>query len=187
VVSVIGDSYTSGGGKNRWPDLIAARTGWTVHVDAADGSSYLIGGYNGSDYSGPRFPDQVRKLAPQHPDLVIIMGSRNDLGRTDPPYPQVVRRTLAAIRAAVPLTPMLVVGSFWVDAHPPLGLTYIHDVLRAATRAISCASFLNPVQEGWFAGTDSALIGPDGQHPTVAGLRHVADLYQRDLKRLGYL
>jgi lysophospholipase L1-like esterase len=187
VVSVIGDSYTTGGGAERWPTRLASRTGWTIHVDGADGSGYMIGGYTGHDFSGPRFPDQVRKLAPQRPDLVIIMGSRNDIGHTDPPYPTVVRDTLAAIRRAVPRTPLLVVGSYWVDAHPPMSLQYIHDVLRAATAKIPCASFLDPVKEGWFAGDTSKLIGPDGQHPTVAGLRHVADRYERDLIRLGYL
>lgn len=186
VVSVIGDSYTTGGGRERWPDAIARRTGWDVQVDGADGSSYQIGGYTGHDFSGPKFPDQVVRLAPQHPDLVIIMGSRNDMNHIEPPYPTIVQDTLRAIRRAVPLTPVLVVGSFWPNSTPPDSLFRIHAILKAAAARISCSSFLDPIAEGWFAHPEG-LIGPDGEHPTVAGLRHVADLYQRDLTRLGYL
>lgn len=183
---MIGDSYTTGGESENWPDAVARRTGWTVHVDGAAGSSYTIGGFTGKDFTGPRFPDQVAKLAPQHPDLVIIMGSRNDIGHTDDPYPQVVNDTLRAIRAAVPRTPLLVVGSYWPDANAPESLLYIHDVLKKATARIACSSFLDPVVEGWFD-KPAGLFGPDGEHPTVAGLRRVAALYLRDLTRLGYL
>jgi acyl-CoA thioesterase-1 len=183
VVSVIGDSYTTGGGADRWPDVLARRTGLTFLVD---GAGYMIGGFTGKDFTGPRFPDQVKRLAPQRPDLVVIMGSRNDINHTDGPYPRVVADTLQAVRRAVPTTPLLVIGSYWVDAHAPESLRYIHDVLRSATSKVTCSSFVDPVEEGWFDRPEG-LIGGDGEHPTAAGLKRVADLVQRDLTRLGYL
>ncbi|MCU1596036.1 MAG: hypothetical protein JWO12_3428 [Frankiales bacterium] len=186
MVSVIGDSYTTGGGVNSWPKQLARRARLTAFLDAADGSGYMIGGFTGHDFSGPRFPDQVAKLRPQRPDLVIIMGSRNDITHTDPPYPSVVLKTLQAIRAAVPTAPLLVVGSFWPDAHASVSMLYVHQVLREATAMIPCASFLDPVEEGWFD-RPAGYFGSDGEHPNAAGIDRVADLYVRDLRRLGYL
>lgn len=187
VVSVIGDSYSSRGGARGWPAQLARRAHLTVHVDAVDGSGYVAPGLNGQYYNGLRFPDQVPKLRSQRPDLVIIMGSANDIHHTDPPqYPAAVARTLAAIRRTAPTASLLVVGTFWPGPNPPGSVYYIHDVLRDAAADVACASFLDPVKEGWFAHPEG-YFGPDGEHPNDVGLDRVTDLYVRDLRRLGYL
>ena len=109
VVSVIGDSYTTGEpgkggiGPKGWPAILARRTGWTVHKDAQGASGYLSKGFTGKYYDGLIYLDQVRKLPAQHPDLVIVFGSANDLRHTEPPYfVDYVRRTLQAVRKAAP-------------------------------------------------------------------------------------
>lgn len=194
VVSVIGDSYTTGSpgkggvGEKGWPALLARRTGWTVHKDAQGASGYLSKGFTGKAYDGLIYLDQVRKLPAQHPDLVIVFGSDNDLRHTEPPYfADKVDETLRAVRQAAPQAQLVVATSFWEDDHPSEEMLYIRDVQKRATARIGCAVFLDPIAEGWFGERYKYLIYPHDDHPTDAGHARLADLWERDLRRLRLL
>jgi lysophospholipase L1-like esterase len=194
VVSVIGDSYTTGEpgkggvGTKGWPAILAKRTGWTVFKDAQGASGYLSQGFTGKAYDGLVYLDQVRKLPAQHPDLVIVFGSDNDLRHTAPPYfVDKVRQTLQAVHQAVPRAYLVVATSFWEDDAPPPEMRYIRDVEKRETTRIPCAVFLDPIAENWFGAARKDLIVPHDDHPTDAGHVHLANLWQRDLRRLGLL
>lgn len=194
VVSVIGDSYTTGEpgkggvGAKGWPAILARRTGWTVFKDAQGASGYLSKGFTGKAYDGLIYLDQVRKLPAQHPDLVIVFGSANDLRHTEPPYfVDYVRRTLQAVRRAAPGAYVVVATSFWYDDHPPQEMLYIGQVEKAETKRLGCAVFLDPIAEKWFGDRYRYLFVPNNDHPTNAGHLRLADLWQRDLGRLGLL
>jgi hypothetical protein len=194
VVSVIGDSYTTGEpgkggiGAKGWPAILAKRTGWTVFKDAQGASGYLSKGFTGKAYDGLIYLDQVRKLPAQHPALVIVFGSDNDLGHTGPPYfVDKVRQTLEAVHQAAPQAYLVVATSFWEDDAPPPEMLYIRDVEKRETSRVPCAVFLDPIAENWFGAARKNLIVPNDDHPTDAGHVHLANLWQRDLRRLGLL
>ncbi len=194
VVSVIGDSYTTGEpgkggvGAKGWPAILARRTGWTVHKDAQGASGYLSKGFTGKYYDGLIYLDQTKKLRAQHPDLVIVFGSANDLRHTEPPYfVDYVRRTLQAVRREAPNAYVVVATSFWYDDHPPQEMLYIGQVEKAEVKRLGCAVFLDPIAESWFGDRYRYLFVPNNDHPTDAGHLRLADLWQRDLGRLGLL
>jgi len=194
VVSVIGDSYTTGEpgkggvGAKGWPAILAGRTGWTVHKDAQGASGYLSKGFTGKYYDGLIYLDQVKKLPAQHPDLVIVFGSANDLRHTEPPYfVDYVRRTLQAVRKAAPDAYVVVATSFWYDDHPPQEMLYIGQVEKSEVKRLGCAVFLDPIAEKWFGDAYRYLFVPHNDHPTDAGHLRLADLWERDLRRLGLL
>ena len=192
VVSVIGDSYTTGEpgkggvGAKGWPAILARRTGWTVYKDAMGASGYLSKGFTGKAYDGPIYLDQTKKLAAQKPDLVIVFGSANDLRHTEPPYfVDYVRRTLQAVRREAPQAYVVVATSFWYDDQPPDEMLYIGQVEKAEVKRLGCAVFLDPIAEKWFGDAYRYLFYPHNDHPTDAGHLRLADLWQRDLQRLG--
>ena len=191
VVSVIGDSYTTGSpgkggiGEKGWPSILARRQGWTVHKDAQGASGYLSQGFTGKAFDGLLFIDQVRKLPAQDPDLVIVFGSDNDRGHTEGPwYERKVRETLAAVKAAAPDAYLVVATTFIHADEPSPELDLIRDVEQRETARIPCAVFVDPMAEAWMGTKHADLIYPHDDHPTDAGHLHLANLWERDLRRL---
>jgi lysophospholipase L1-like esterase len=194
VVSVVGDSYTTGEpgkggvGERGWPAILAGRLGWTVHKDAQGASGYLSQGFTGKAYDGLLYVDQVAKLPAQKPDLVIVFGSDNDRGHTDGPYfEDKVRETLAAVKKAVPDADLLVATTFIHADAPSRELDYIRDVEKRETARIRCAVFVDPMAEHWFGSATAHLFYPNDDHPTDAGHLRLANLWQKTLTRLGYV
>lgn len=194
VVSVIGDSYTTGErskggvGEKGWPAILARRTGWTVFKDAQGASGYRSQGFTGKYYDGLVYKEQVAKLPAQRPDLVIVFGSSNDIGHLkEPGFDKDVAATLQAVRAAAPEAYVVVATTFWGYDDPPAELLRIRDIQKQATADLGCADFLDPIADAWIGQRYHFLIVPGDDHPTDAGHVRLADLWQRDLTRLGFL
>jgi lysophospholipase L1-like esterase len=68
---------------------------------------------------------------------------------------------------------LVVLAPIWSNAWPPARCLDLRDHLRQKARSIG-AIFVDPLREGWFAGSHHQLIGPDGLHPTDAGHRYIA-------------
>jgi hypothetical protein len=195
VLSIIGDSYTTGdpvkggAGAKGWPAIIGKRTGWTVYKNAQGASGYLSHGFTGKAFDGLIFLDQVKKLPAQHPDLVIVFGSDNDLRHTEPPwFVEYVRKTLQAVHKAAPQAYLVVATSFWYDDNPPAEMLYIGKVEKSETSRIKCAVFLDPIAEKWMGSAHrDVYYYPHNDHPTDAGHLHIADMWERDLRRLNLI
>jgi lysophospholipase L1-like esterase len=189
TVAVVGDSYTTGiataGGQGAkgWPALLAQQTGWHVVLDAVVGAGYVAPGFDGVGYHGPTFVDLVKRVPAQHPDLVIVFGSLNDVGRTGAAYGRAVDGVLAA--AARTGARVVVATTFWTDDSPSAELLAMRDTTRQATARVRCAAFVDPLAERWFGTAYKGLIAEDGEHPTDAGHERLAQLWRTDLQRLG--
>ena len=189
-VSVVGDSYTSGlpetggVGPKGWPALLAQRTGWRVTTHALTGSGFIAPGLgkDGKTYDGPTFVDLAREVG--RSDLVLVFGSLNDLqylgesGATAR-YQVAVGKVLASVRSKAP---RVVVATTFAIGAPTRSLSEMRDRTRRLSRG-RCTDFLDPLDEGWFL--DGQLIAGDGEHPSDAGHVRLADLWLRDLTRLG--
>ncbi len=179
LIYVIGDSYTGGslmdsGPNYHWPRVMAAamnRGGRRVdfEADGVGGSGYV----NGAD-SGVAFPDRVDQVDPDA-DLVIVFGSRNDGGRADAAaIADVATATFDEIMSVAPGAELLVIAPPWIDENVPDTIVQLRDGLEAAAASVG-ATFLDPIEDGWFFGADAALIGDDGVHPTNEGHEYMAD------------
>ncbi len=177
-VLVIGDSYTSGydgsgigsAGWARLAERDLRADGGRLHLDvaAAGGSGYVAAGP-----SGNTFADLAEQAAPGY-DLAVFFGSRNDTADGSE-VEAAAGAAYAAVQATSPDVRLLVIGPPWVDSDPPDDVLESRDALAAASRAVG-ATFVDPLEEGWFGGDAGSLIGSDGVHPTDEGYRYMADL-----------
>ena len=103
-----------------------------------------------------------------HPDVVIIVGSRNDINER----PQDITRRRPPLRLDSPpatRAKILVVGPIWPGGAPPAMDDVRTAVLRAA--ATDDVPFVDPITDRWFDDGQVGLIGSDGVHPNDAAMR----------------
>lgn len=176
-VVVVGDSYTAGSdmggtGPASWPAVVEAEL-----ADSGIDSSFEVAAAGGSGYVAhlagkPVFEELIESAAGRDTAVIVVFGSRNDVA----PGVQVAAAATQAFDAARRVAPdatLLVIGPPWVDDSVPDNVVASRDAVRSAA-AGARATFVDPLEEGWFMGTDSQLIGSDGVHPTDAGHAHLA-------------
>jgi lysophospholipase L1-like esterase len=173
-VAIIGDSYTGGSpeggyGLDGWPSVLdrsLREKGYFVAFQVAGlGGS----GYSGVGPNGQSFVDAVPDVVRPDTDLVIFLGSRNELNVD----PNVLRA--AALEAygnaqtIAPTARLTVIGAPWVNENIPEVVRLMNDNLAVAASQVG-AQWVDPtVGEGWFFAEDAAMIGADGVHPTDDG------------------
>lgn len=173
-VLIIGDSYTVGSGEGglgraNWTQLVAQDLGDDVVVDvAAEGGR----GYLSTGPAGGTFLDLAERAAGGY-DVVLVFGSRND----DAPRPAIreaADRIFDVLQQSSPEAELVIVGPPWVDEDPPARVVASSRAVEDAARAAG-ATFVDPLEEGWFTGPARRLIGEDRVHPTDAGHAYLAD------------
>ncbi|WP_285318183.1 SGNH/GDSL hydrolase family protein [Pseudarthrobacter sp. lyk4-40-TYG-27] len=174
-VVVVGDSLSTGHGtspQEAWPALMRndpVGAGLEVVNAAEDGSGYVSPG----DFDGT-FGTQVEELVNAKTGIVVFFGSENDLGYASD---EIGDAALAAMDRAETLAPeakIIVVGPPSYSPDPDPGLLEISSQLKAAA-ARAGGEFVDPIAEGWISGDFDDLIGPDGDHPTVAGQHYLLE------------
>lgn len=173
-VLVVGDGFTTAApGGTVWPDLVradleAAGRPVDMTVTAALGS-----GYAQPDPDGVTFPDLAEQAGGDF-DVVVFFGSRHDIAAAVD-VTAAADATFAAARAASPETALVVIGPVWTTPATPGYILTNRDALAAAVVPFG-AEFVDPLTAGWFSGTASELLTPDGTRPTAEGHRYLADL-----------
>lgn len=173
-VLVVGDGFTTPAPDGVvWPELVRADLdagGRPVEmtVAAAEGSGYAEPGPGGIT-----FPVLSQQAGGDF-DLVVFFGSRHDIAAAAD-VATAAEATFAAAQAASPEAVLVVIGPAWPTSNPPGYIETDRDALAQAV-VPSGAVFVDPLAEGWFAGTPNGLVAPDGLHPTSAGHRYLADL-----------
>lgn len=177
-VAFIGDSYTGGsdmGGNEsaNWTSGVAAQIGATSPIVIRKAAISGIG-YVSPGTVGKTFLDEVPAAVTPGARLVVVFGSRNDLGKPGD-VGQAATRVYAAIRDIAPDAKLLVVGPPWINGDVPAGLVADRDAVKAAAVAAG-ATFVDPIADGWFSGANARLIGSDHVHPTDDGHAYMARL-----------
>lgn len=174
-VVVVGDSLSTGHGtspQQAWPALMRTdpdAAGLEIINAAEDGSGYLsVGDYNGT------FGTQVDDYVTADTGIVVFFGSENDLGYAPSDLGDAALAAMDRAEALAPEAKLIVVGPPSYTATPDPGLVDISDELKAAARQAG-AEFVDPIAEGWISGDFEDLIGPDGDHPTVAGQHYLLE------------
>lgn len=177
-IVVVGDSFTSGSamggtGTDSWVSIIKGRIATDypveVHVSAAPGSGYASG--------ETTFLDQVTQAVNPDTDIVVIFGSRNDWGVSS--VGQKVYETISEAVVKSENVEVVVVGPPW-SGLPPAAASFseMKNEVRDQAARFAGVVFVDPIQDGWFTGTNHRLIGSDGIHPTNLGQVYIADLLE---------
>ncbi|MEE9095075.1 SGNH/GDSL hydrolase family protein [Pseudarthrobacter phenanthrenivorans] len=174
-VVVVGDSLSTGHGtspQQAWPALMRTDpdvAGLEIINAAEDGSGYLsVGDYNGT------FGTQVDEYVTADTGIVVFFGSENDLGYAPSDLGDAALAAMDRAETLAPEAKLIVVGPPSYTATPDPGLVDISGELKAAARQAG-AEFVDPIAEGWISGDFEDLIGPDGDHPTVAGQHYLLE------------
>lgn len=182
-VVVVGDSLSTGHGTSpahAWPALIRTDpvlAGFQVLNAAENGSGYLSPG----DFDGT-FGTQVDQFVTADTGVVVFFGSENDLGYDASAVGEAASAAITHAEALAPAAKIIVVGPPSYSTDPDPGLLDIRGQLKSAAQG-SGAEFVDPIAEGWISNDVEDLIGPDGDHPTVAGqqylLEHIAAVIEQ--------
>lgn len=174
-VVVVGDSLSTGHGTSpgeAWPALMRKDplgAGFEVFNAAENGSGYLSPG----DYDGT-FGTQVEDFVTPDTGVVVFFGSENDLGYAPPDIGAAALGAITRAEERAPDAKIIVVGPPSYTATPDPALADIGSELRAAARQAG-GEFVDPIAEGWISDDVDDLIGPDGDHPTVAGQHYLLE------------
>ncbi|MBY6681892.1 SGNH/GDSL hydrolase family protein [Rhodococcus sp. BP-316] len=168
-VSVLGDAVSLGVGASNldgYVKLLSNKLCWNVNRVAESGTGYVNPGPDGSR----PFTTPARLAATwgTGPELVIVQGSTNDVGR--PGVAEAAAETYAAIKTGAPQAKIVVVGPTTPPSIDPAGVRATRDEIRDAAIAAG-ATFIDPIELGWLE--DDGLYGTDRLHPTDAGHREL--------------
>lgn len=176
-ISVIGDSYTTGGdeggtGTKGWPTqvwraLTQHGIAVTPTVAAEGGAGYCTRGDRGSV-----FEDLAVRAVKPTDVLVVFFGSRNDMAVDPTRLSVAMYGTFTLARQIARSAKFLVIGPAWPTADPPPAVRRIRDVLGYQAE-LAGATFVDPIAARWFVGAPD-LIGADGVHPNDAGHTYLA-------------
>jgi lysophospholipase L1-like esterase len=176
-VAVIGDSYTAGsaeGGNGwaNWASRLVADLQPTTRIELSKVATGGIG-YLSTGTAGITFLDEAKRAVTPDVKVVIVLGSRNDLGQPGD-VGAAATSVYDIVRAQAPAAKLIIVGPPWINEDVPAGITAARDDIRAAAQRAG-ATFVDPIADRWFFGADSLLIGSDHIHPTDTGHRYMAD------------
>ena len=182
TVAFIGDSYTSGSnmggnGDNNYTRIIANQMGWKVVNNAAGGTGYVKDNPNARPFEA----QQLAAVVAARPDVVVVVGSRNDIDESPQAITDAAAHLYRSIHDQLPDAKLLVVGPIWPGGAPPAMDRVRTAVLRAAEQ--ENATVVDPIADHWLDDGTPGLIGSDGVHPNDAGHRYIAERMLVVLKR----
>lgn len=185
---VIGDSFVAGGlasyTRTGFVDTVAKLLGWRDpwHSGVAS-TGYLNNGTTKKTYRERITTD----VTSRSPDVVVITGGINDLGTN---IQSEATTYFAALRTALPIVPILVIGNFEPGTARASAIT-LQAQLSAAVTAQNDARIvffptIAPTDGEWVTGTGrvGATVGDgnadiytasDGTHPTQSGHDYLGD------------
>jgi lysophospholipase L1-like esterase len=178
LLAVLGDEFSAESDAStgpEWPQILGEELGWEVVVDAVDGSGYLTPG------TGQSFAARVPAVLERSPDVIIVAGGENDLGRHS-----TEEITAAADEALSRLVDeargdqVVLVSPFSKGAPGPLTAE-----LTDALEQLAAENGLGFVDaSGWLVASGRAY-GADPAHPDDDGQALIARNMQTALERLG--
>lgn len=176
----LGDSYTTGWngagiGNHGWPELVGRARDWRTINLAVAGTGFLNPGWTNQPI-GAMVAGAIR----QKPDIVFLAAGHNDSRWSVEATASEADRLIDRLHAALPDALLVIVAPIWPSGSPPARCLQLRDHLRRTAASVG-AIFIDPLAEGWFAGSSHRFVGSDGIHPTNAGHRNMADRVLADL------
>jgi len=180
VIVTIGDSIMAGFGLDpdeAWPALLAGSTGREVVNLGCSGAGFVAEGDCDADFSG-----LVDQAAAEHPSLVIVQSSDNDVDEDAATLDEATMAAVTALHAADPDARIVGMNTLWNPSwEEPEAIAGSTDALRAAVEAVG----------GTFVDIGQPLHGRldllqwDEEHPNAEGQRVLRQIVADALARAG--
>ncbi|NUW45809.1 SGNH/GDSL hydrolase family protein [Nonomuraea rhodomycinica] len=181
MMMVLGDSFTVGSGPvpawRAYACQAARLLGWQPVIAGAGGTGYLNRGRAGRTFQQSYEEELAWRPAP---DVLVVSGGHNDQRWSTGQVGRAAARLVRDARAGWPATRIVLVGPIWLEAVPAKALR-IRDTLAEVARREG-VEFLDPLRHHWAGGDPSAVVLPDGVHPTPAGHLLLARWLARSLR-----
>lgn len=179
VVVAVGDSILMGhglGSNESWIAQLAVQDNFDLVNLASDGSGFVTAGDNDDT-----FADQIRAAIDRKANVVILSGSSNDLGQSDPGVKAAADAAVTELHTALPNARIIAVSGIWGDTNVPEQMRTINEAVEAAVSAVG-GTYLRIGQP---LGGKVALMQDDGVHPTAEGQTLIAQRVQKALNHAG--
>lgn len=177
-VVFIGDSYTDAsfvplGSPVPWGVRLCAVMGWNC-VNLAHGGTGYLQAYAGQG----SFTAQIPLAIAAAPDMVLVLGGRNELGQENTVvWQNGVTNFYSALRQGLPNATIYGLSPLWDDDPTPSGILTMRFVVQAAVAAAN-ATYMDLGDP--FLGQPN-LITADGIHPNDAGMDVLMNLVMSHL------
>jgi acyl-CoA thioesterase-1 len=179
VVVTIGDSILMGhglGSNESWVAQLALQDNFDLVNLASDGSGFVTAGDNNDT-----FADQIMVAIDLKANDVILSGSSNDLGQSDPAVEAAIDAAVIELHSALPNARVIAVSGIWGDTAVPKQMRTINKAVESAVTAVG-GTYLRIGQP--LSGR-IALMQDDDVHPTATGQTLIAQRVQKALNRAG--
>lgn len=182
--TVVGDSYTdvepyadpAGEG---WAHELAERMHWDLVARAVGGSGYVNPGL-----ARRPWPEVAPAVLADDPDLVLLVGSRNDVTSSPEAVLAAARATHGILEELPADVPVVVVGPIWDAGAPALELYPVRNAV-ARSAAEHGLPFVDALEDGgWFYRRSDLFLPRDVVHPVPSGQTLLADRIGRALHEL---
>jgi lysophospholipase L1-like esterase len=193
-VLFVGDSYTVGAmlrnAQDSYPQLIAVKASWDLHVDAQGATGFLSDGQGTGNGDTSRLIDRLAADKKNFPtvDLLIVDAGRNDMNRPFDEIANAISEYLTQAREQWPDAKIVAIFPAYVSTSKPFeGYPELLDKINASVSAVG-GTVIDPIAEGWYANIDPvSLTASDLTHPNLEGHAYIADRLIASLRTHGII
>lgn len=191
-VLFVGDSFTYGAwvqDKNdAYPQLIAKRENWDLHVDAQGATGFVANGQGTGNGDTSRLIDRLaadRQNFP-HIDLLVVDAGRNDFKYPLDDIADALSEYLYQARKAWPEAQIVEIYPAFISSTQDE--SYLSFLNKVRTNLLPVdGTLLDPLGEGWYAHIDPGSLLADGVHPNRKGNAYIADRLIASLREKGVI
>lgn len=176
---VVSDSYAG-----YYPELVADKLGWSLALDAQDGTGFVRGA-NKDSPAGMPFIDRLGSDAAAYKvDYVLIDGGRRDLGESPESVAAAVDRYIRKVHEQWPGAKIVAVLPDAAAVAPPPDYPLVAQAIRGTAESVG-AYVIDPVAQGWYRDVDAkTLLWRDGAHLNYAGDLYYANKITANLQQM---
>lgn len=185
---IVGDSYA-----DTYPDLVADKMGWSLALDAQDGTGFVhcidvaARHMQYIDPPPPRVPfiDRLnRDAATYHADYVLIDGGRSDMWEPPESVVAAADEYIKNVQSDWPKAKIIVLLPAYATPDVAANYSAVAEGLRRTAESVG-AYVIDPVEQGWYLDIDVRRLQKDRIHLNDNGEIYYARKVIENLKQMG--
>lgn len=175
---VVSDSYAG-----YYPELVADKLGWSLALDAQDGTGFVKGA-NKDSPAGMPFIDRLGSVAAAYRvNYVLVDGGRNDFGEPPEKVAPAIDGYINKVHAEWPGAKIVVVLPASAASASP-SYPAVAQAIQHTAESVG-AYVIDPVAQGWYRDVDArTLLWRDGAHLNYAGDLYYANKVIANLQQM---
>jgi GDSL-like Lipase/Acylhydrolase family len=185
---IVGDSYA-----DTYPDLVADKMGWSLALDAQDGTGFVRcldvapRHVQYIDPPPPRVPfiDRLnRDAATYRADYVLIDGGRSDLWEPPETVAAAADEFIKTVHSDWPNAKIIILLPAFATPEVAANYDAVAQGLRRTAESVG-AYVIDPVAQGWYRDVDARSLQKDRIHLSNNGEIYYAHKVIENLKQMG--